>query len=44
MKYIAVLFTGMLLISLAAYAGDADVLEVDVKHTGGDIYLEIYKT
>ncbi len=39
MKYIVILFTGMLLISTAGYAGEADVIEVDVKQTGGDTYF-----
>ena len=39
MKYIVILFTGMLLISTAVYAGEADVIEVDVKQTGGDTYF-----
>ena len=39
MKYIVVLFTGMLLISTAAYAGEADVVEVDVKRTAEHIYF-----
>ena len=39
MKYILLLFTGMLLISTAGYAGEADVVEVDIKKTGGDTYF-----
>jgi len=39
MKYIVMLFTAMLLISTAAYAGEADVIKVDVKHTGKDTYF-----
>jgi hypothetical protein len=39
MKYILLLFTGMLLISTAAYAGEADVVEVDIKKTGADTYF-----
>ena len=39
MKLSNILFTGMLLISTAVYAGEADVIEVDVKQTGGDTYF-----
>ncbi len=39
MKLPNILFTGMLLISTAVYAGEADVIEVDVKQTGGDTYF-----
>ena len=39
MKYILLLFTGMLLLSIPAYAGEADVVEVDIKKTGGDTYF-----
>ena len=39
MKYILLLFTGMLLLSISAYAGEADVVEVDIKKTGGDTYF-----
>jgi len=38
MKYI-VLIAGLLLISISAYAGEADVIKVDVKRTGGDTYF-----
>ena len=39
MKHIVLLFIGMLLISIPAYAGEADVIEVEVKKTGGDTYF-----
>ena len=39
MKYMVMLFTAMLLISTEAYAGEADVIEVEVKKTGGDTYF-----
>ena len=39
MKYMVMLFTAMLLISTEAYAGEADVIEVEVKQTGGDTYF-----
>ena len=39
MKYILLLFTGMLLLSMSAYAGEADVVEVDIKKTGGGTYF-----
>ena len=39
MKYIVLLFIGILLISIPAYAGEADVIEVEVKKTGGDTYF-----
>ena len=39
MKSIVILFAVMLIISTAAYAGEADVVEVDVKRTAEDIYF-----
>ena len=39
MKYMVMVFTAMLLISTAAHAGEADVIEVDVKQTGKDNYF-----
>ena len=39
MKHSVLLFIGMLLISMPAYAGEADVIEVEVKKTGGDTYF-----
>ena len=39
MKYMVMVFTAMLLISTAAHAGEADVIEVDVKQTGKDTYF-----
>ena len=39
MKYIVMVLTVMLLISTEAYAGEADVIEVDVKQTGKDTYF-----
>jgi hypothetical protein len=39
MKFSYILITGLLIISTAAYAGEADVLEVDVKQTGADTYF-----
>ncbi len=38
MKYIVMMFTGMLLISTAVYAGEADVIEVEIKHMGENTY------
>ena len=38
MKLPNILFTGMLLISTAVYAGEADVIEVDIKHMGENTY------
>ena len=41
MKYVLILFTGMLLISTAAYAGEADVVEVDIKKTGDTYFFKV---
>ena len=38
-KNIAILFAVMLIISTAAYAGEADVVEVEVKRTAEHIYF-----
>ena len=34
-----ILFTSLFIITTAAYAGEADVIKVDVKRTGGDTYF-----
>jgi len=39
MKQIVLLFTCVLLISIAAYAGEADVVEVAIKKTGDNTYF-----
>ena len=39
MKYMAMLLAAILFISTEAYAGEADVIEVDVKQTSGDTYF-----
>ena len=39
MKSMVMLLTAILLISTEAYAGEADVIEVDVKQTGGNTYF-----
>ena len=39
MKNIVILFAVMLIISTAAYAGEADVVEVEVKRTAEHIYF-----
>ena len=39
MKLSYIFFIGMLIISTAAYAGQADVIAVDVSHTGADTYF-----
>jgi hypothetical protein len=39
MRYFAILFTAMLIISSAAWAGEADVIEVEIKKTGGNTYF-----
>jgi hypothetical protein len=38
MKFSKILFAFMLLMSTAAYAGKADVIEVKVRHISGDVY------
>jgi hypothetical protein len=38
MKFLKILFACMLLMSTAAYAGKADVIEVKVRHISGDVY------
>jgi len=38
MKSIYIFFAGLLLMSTAAYAGEADVIEVNVKRIAGDTY------
>ena len=38
MKLIYVFFTCLLLMSTAAYAGEADVIEVKVRGNAGDIF------
>ena len=39
MKLTNILFTSLFIITTAAYAGEADVIKVDVKRTGGDTYF-----
>ena len=39
MKLSNILFTSLFIITTAAYAGEADVIKVDVKRTGGDTYF-----
>ena len=39
MKLTNILFTSLFIIATAAYAGEADVIKVDVKRTGGDTYF-----
>jgi hypothetical protein len=39
MKLSNVLFTSLLFLTTAAYAGEADVIEVDIKKTGADTYF-----
>jgi hypothetical protein len=39
MRYIVILFTVMLIISTTAWAGEADVIEVEIKKTGGNTYF-----
>jgi len=39
MKLSYILFIGLLIISTSAYAGQADVITVDVKRTGTDTYF-----
>ena len=39
MKLSNILFTCLFLMSTAAFAGEADVIKVDVKRTGGDTYF-----
>jgi hypothetical protein len=39
MKLFIILFTSLLILTTAAYAGEADVVEVDINKTGGDTYF-----
>ena len=39
MKLTNILFTSLFIIATTAYAGEADVIKVDVKRTGGDTYF-----
>jgi len=38
MRYIVILLISLLILSSTAWAGEADVIEVDIKQTGGKIY------